>query len=483
MEGTNLGMTEDLVRVFPEDLPGEGMTHMFGDADGVANTFLRFGGGKVAIFAKIVNFLPKIEAEKGADVGGDTSEHGKGNTANGVITHVVEEEAGVSEAEKPTESRSTSAIHDAIGGVLDHLEAALGGVLLLLVGFTLPGRDKESTEDGHDLLADVDLGAITEKARGGTACLDVVFKGVHQLLVIFETVDVSDSSVGPHTKRVSSGAIIDSRRVRADNVHGDGFRMTGNIEDRILRLEHATQICANGKTGPLGGVFKHLANEVNGAPPKEGAQSSEIGVLLGDGRGGQMTRIIGVEGGFFQDGRIGVGVTCVHAGSAEAIGHDVTMKRGAVNIEEAMIKVVRDVIVSVTINAVSSLHDTAMTVLPKSSEGKKVIGVGFLNGIKPMLIIIRITIETGEIPFFLGGAENVGKHLEFVVSERMHVPAREGSVDDKGADVPLRSLDELLPTNLVTLVMHDDAVCLHLWGRMNGASFTVESTVVEDSNM
>jgi hypothetical protein len=61
----------------------------------------------------------------------------------------------------------------------------LSVVLVLLMRFALPTANKKGRSDVADLVADLDLYAITDELGHGSPFSDVIFEGVDELLLCF----------------------------------------------------------------------------------------------------------------------------------------------------------------------------------------------------------------------------------------------------------------------------------------------------------
>ncbi len=94
---------------------------------------------------------------------------------------------------------------------------------MLLVWLTLPVLDEQGAEDILDFVTDLHLSSVTDKLGRSSPFTDVVFEGINELLVHFNTVDISNMGVGTIEDDSGSRAIINCRSIRINNVTGDGF--------------------------------------------------------------------------------------------------------------------------------------------------------------------------------------------------------------------------------------------------------------------
>lgn len=82
--------------------------------------------------------------------------------------------------------------HESVGIPLDGLAAALHGVLVLLVGFTLPGWDEASAQEVLDAVTEQDVLSSGDKFGGNAAIHGIVLKGFNEAVLALEGVDASD---------------------------------------------------------------------------------------------------------------------------------------------------------------------------------------------------------------------------------------------------------------------------------------------------
>jgi hypothetical protein len=73
-------------------------------------------------------------------------------------------------------SRSSGRTKNEISPILDGLVSSFSGVLMLLVGFTLPVVDTESAQYVGDFMTDNGLTAVTDEFQGGTTLDDVILQ-------------------------------------------------------------------------------------------------------------------------------------------------------------------------------------------------------------------------------------------------------------------------------------------------------------------
>ena len=84
----------------------------------------------------------------------------------------------------------TRAIKDPIGGSFDRLISPFSSILLLVIRFTLPTINTESTKDVLNLVTNNDLSTITNEFVRCSTLGNTVFQCIYKLLVSFNTIDV-----------------------------------------------------------------------------------------------------------------------------------------------------------------------------------------------------------------------------------------------------------------------------------------------------
>ena len=91
---------------------------------------------------------------------------------------MIEKEASVEKGKQPELGRSTRTVHDAVGSVLDQLDAAFSRVLPVAEGFTAPIGNGEDTHEVKGSSTDFNLFTVRQKLGGATMEADIVFQCV-----------------------------------------------------------------------------------------------------------------------------------------------------------------------------------------------------------------------------------------------------------------------------------------------------------------
>jgi hypothetical protein len=134
--GTDSRSCQDLLSVISEDQVSEDVTLFLGNTN-PATRLLRTLRGKFVIHS-IVDLLPPVELQEGGDVGLLVEGNFKRSLpVQGVQRKMVQQTDGEQSAQQPVDSRSASAVHNAISHAFDLPNLLLSIVLILLMGFRL----------------------------------------------------------------------------------------------------------------------------------------------------------------------------------------------------------------------------------------------------------------------------------------------------------------------------------------------------------
>jgi hypothetical protein len=101
---------------------------------------------------------------------------------------------------------------------------------MLLVSFNLPTANEKGTKDILDLLADFNLGSVTDQFGRSTMLMDVVFKSVNKLLVRLHAINISEEGLSTNKDLSTGGSIINSWNISIDSISGHRFITAMHIE-------------------------------------------------------------------------------------------------------------------------------------------------------------------------------------------------------------------------------------------------------------
>ena len=104
----------------------------------------------------------------------------------------VKEEGDILQAEKPCMWRCSNTVHDGVDQGLQLLDPVFSKVLMLIMRLALPITDAVRVQDFLDLVADLHLGAVTDKLSRGSPCPDLVFQSIDELPIGFDGINISD---------------------------------------------------------------------------------------------------------------------------------------------------------------------------------------------------------------------------------------------------------------------------------------------------
>ena len=186
-----VGATDNLVGVISENLKGHGMASAFSDTDEVTTLF---GGarGKAGTVVFELNSSPEGKTEQRAYVSGVAGSKSERDGLEVQVVGVIQEEAHILHTQEPTVIRSASAQEDGVGDAFYYLVAAFCRVLVLLIGFTLPVSNVESTKDVKNPFAEFRGGRITDELIHGATLADIVLKSVNKLGISFDAIHVGE---------------------------------------------------------------------------------------------------------------------------------------------------------------------------------------------------------------------------------------------------------------------------------------------------
>ena len=120
-------------------------------------------------------------------------------------------------------------VHDGVGIAFDYTIAVLRLILMLMVGLRFILRDEKRSQNIINLLGNFILASISDESGAGTALADVVRQSVDKLLVVLDTIDITNQSVS----FIKIWAMV----LPSSSASGSGFVVARNVEDRTTGLE------------------------------------------------------------------------------------------------------------------------------------------------------------------------------------------------------------------------------------------------------
>jgi hypothetical protein len=118
---------------------------------------------------------------------------------------------------------STCTIENSVSRILYGLVSSFSGVLMVLVRFTLPTIDTECMKDIFDFITNNGLTPVTKKSIGSTSLDNVIFEGVRKLVILLNTMYISNLGRSSYEYDSSSRAVKNSWYIRVHNITGDIF--------------------------------------------------------------------------------------------------------------------------------------------------------------------------------------------------------------------------------------------------------------------
>jgi len=95
--------------------------------------------------------------------------------------------------------RCSNTVHDGVDQSLQLLDPVLRKVLMLIMWVTLPIINAVSPQNFLDLVADFDLGAVTDELSRSSLCPDLILQSVDELPISLN--DINISYEGFHTNK------------------------------------------------------------------------------------------------------------------------------------------------------------------------------------------------------------------------------------------------------------------------------------------
>jgi hypothetical protein len=118
---------------------------------------------------------------------------------------------------------STCAVKNSVSRILYGLVPPFSRVLVMLVRFTLPTIDTECMKDIFYFITNNGLNSVTKKAVGSTSLNNVIFHGVRKLVILLNTMYISNRGRSSYKYYCSSRTVKDSWYVGVHNITGDIF--------------------------------------------------------------------------------------------------------------------------------------------------------------------------------------------------------------------------------------------------------------------
>ena len=265
-DGANRGTMMNLVSMIVEDAIAKFMANMSGNTHPTATAFWRVT--EFGVRLPVVNSLVEVKSEEGTDVTPLTSGQGKGDTADTLRVHMIKEVTCVFQCKKPCLRRGAGAVHKDISPGLERVNTTFSRILVLLIGFTLPGADDKGTEEFLGLATSFHFGAISEEATHGSPFTNVVLEGTDKLLFGAHTVGISEEGGMASKDLGHGGTVVDGRDRAKDSITTDVFIPTRNIVGRKGGTIHPLEDGVARNASILGSMIEGFLNNVLAKPPK-----------------------------------------------------------------------------------------------------------------------------------------------------------------------------------------------------------------------
>ena len=186
----------------------------------------------------------------------------------------VHDVGDVFECEEPTVRRYAACTHEPVGEALSVTPASFSKILVLEVGFALPGIDHEVPEDIKDAFGDFNRGTVADEFVHGTAFTNDLKKSVDELGIGLHTVDVNDHGFTTDENLYRMDTVgVDGRGVGVNSVGGDGLMVTVDVAGGKRRAGALSRIRSReDMMSILGGMCQRLSHDVGGDVEEEAAK-------------------------------------------------------------------------------------------------------------------------------------------------------------------------------------------------------------------
>ena len=114
-------------------------------------------------------------------------------------------------------------VHDGVYQSLQLLDPALSKVLMLIMWLTLPIINAVSPQDFLDLVADFNLGSITDELSGSSPSPDLVLQSVDELPISLNGINISDEGLHTNKNLGDGGTRVNSWSIQIDGVCSDWY--------------------------------------------------------------------------------------------------------------------------------------------------------------------------------------------------------------------------------------------------------------------
>jgi len=176
----------------------------------------------------------------------------------------------------------SNTVHDGVDQSLQLLDPALSKVLMLIMQLTLPIINAVSLQDLLELVADFDLGMVTDELGRSFPCPDLILQCVDELLINFNGINISYEGFYANKNLSDGGTRVNSWSIGIDGVHGNRLIPPVNIESRERGLVLLFEEGAHRESSILSGYLKCLLDHISWKPSKHGHEFLVVGSPLVD---------------------------------------------------------------------------------------------------------------------------------------------------------------------------------------------------------
>jgi len=162
-------------------------------------------------------------------------------------------------------------VHDGVHQRLQLLDPVLSKLLMLIMQLALPIIiEVTSLPDLLDLVADFDLGSITDELSRSSPSPDLILQSVDELPICFNGINISYKRLHTNKNLGNGGTRVYSWGIQINGVHGNWLIPPVNIESGKRRFVPLFEEGAHRKSCILCCHFKCLLDNISRKPSKHG---------------------------------------------------------------------------------------------------------------------------------------------------------------------------------------------------------------------
>jgi hypothetical protein len=163
--------------------------------------------------------MPEGEPKEDADVNSVTHEELK---RNGPVKRFrcseVHDKKNVGQDEEPARGVASGTVHDVVGNTLDILPLSFTRILVLFVGFALPGSNVKVVENDVDVFAGLVSGTVGKETIGGSTIMNIALQRVGKFRFGLHFIGVANMSASAKEYLSTGFTAVDGRDIRINTI-------------------------------------------------------------------------------------------------------------------------------------------------------------------------------------------------------------------------------------------------------------------------